>query len=189
MQPVWFSDFDRLWFLTWTTYAQWLPGSEMGFVSNKFGDGETERKNNVVGTPYDVDYPELKQLSASLVKGEPVLLSYQKAKALKEQFEQTAAIRNWTIVACSIMTNHIHLLVGVHGDPKPEKILGDFKSYGSRKLKSLYPTPKSGTWWTASGSTRKIDTEQSFKRCIEYILTQNAPLLYWRAPLKHDYRS
>ncbi|MBQ6615780.1 MAG: transposase [Thermoguttaceae bacterium] len=185
---IWFNDFDRFWFLTWTSYGQWLPGEQKGFVSNKFEHGIREPKNNVPGMPYDADFSDLKAYSQSLLKTKPVLLSYQKAVLIHEQFEETASFHNWRVIACSIMVNHIHLLVGVLGDPEPKVLLQKFKSYASRKLNQTYPNLDKGRWWTAGGSYRKIDTENSFKRCIEYILTQNAPLTQWHAQLKYDYR-
>jgi REP element-mobilizing transposase RayT len=50
------------------------------------------------------------------------------AEALLTQFQETARIRGWELRAVAIMFNHFHIVVGVPGDPKPSKILGDFKS-------------------------------------------------------------
>ena len=36
-------------------------------------------------------------------------------------------IRKWLLIAVGIMRTHLHLLVGVPGDPDPEKLLNDFK--------------------------------------------------------------
>ena len=174
-----FSDFNRTWFITCTTYGQWLPGDERGFVSNKFEGETTERKNNQVGTQYDNGRLELKSAAKKLMLGPQIVLSYPKAVLVRNQFEETARYRSWTIVAGSIMANHFHVLVGVPDDPDPDKILGDLKSYASRKLNAQYGKPQNGTWWTTHGSKRIIDTELSFNRCVSYILSQHAPLLQW----------
>lgn len=55
------------------------------------------------------------------------------------------------------MANHVHLIVGVPGDPDPATLLRDFKSYASRalNLNSGDSRPPSGTWWTEQGAKRK----------------------------------
>ncbi len=61
----------------------------------------------------------------------------------------------------AIMDNHIHLGVNVHSDPDPESVLHSFKSYGSRALNLQWGKPASETWWTQSGSQRKLDSDAS----------------------------
>ena len=77
------------------------------------------------------------------------------------------------------MANHMHVVVNVHSDPEPESILRDFKSYGSGALNVQWEKPKSGTWWTESGSKRKLGTDNSVNRAIEYCCDQEYPLLIW----------
>ncbi len=77
------------------------------------------------------------------------------------------------------MANHIHLVVNVHSDPDPETIKRDFKSYASRELSVQWGEPKSKTWWTASASARKLDTDNSVLGAIQYICDQEFPLLIW----------
>jgi REP element-mobilizing transposase RayT len=78
------------------------------------------------------------------------------------------------------MHNHFHIVVGVNGDPSPSKILGDFKSWGTRKLSAKFGAPASETWWTGSGSKRKLKDESARKAAIEYVLyKQPNPLVTW----------
>jgi len=174
-----FESFDRIWFLTWTTYGTWLPGDSRGFVSPKFEGDVPERRNNVVGTPYDQGRPELRTLALSKLVGEPVWLSGDHANILRQQFEETAKYRSWTVVAGAIMSNHIHLVVGVSGDPDPSNLLRDFKSYGSRALNRLFPKPASTTWWTEQGSKRKVQDQRHLDRVVNYVLKQANPLMVW----------
>ena len=172
-----YNQFSRVWFLTWTCYGQWLPGDSRGFVSNKFEGDVTEKRNNIVRTPYDQGRPELWKMARRNLVGEPVTLTAEQAEEVWEQFTETAAIRHWTLITCAIMYNHVHLMVGVPGDPNPEDILRDLKKWASIRLNRKFPTPPSGKWWTQSGSKRKIDSEKSFNRCFEYIQHQPQPLL------------
>ena len=120
-----YNQFSRVWFLTWTCYGQWLPGDSRGFVSNKFEGDVTEKRNNIVRTPYDQGRPELWKMARRNLVGEPVTLTAEQAEEVWEQFTETAAIRHWTLITCAIMYNHVHLMVGVPGDPNPEDILRD----------------------------------------------------------------
>jgi hypothetical protein len=54
------------------------------------------------------------------------------------------------------MNNHFHIVAGVLGDPDPHDLMRDFKSYASRRLNRNWAKPESGTWWTESGSVRKL---------------------------------
>jgi REP element-mobilizing transposase RayT len=115
------------------------------------------------------------------LKGCPIYFGPEHAAALLAQFQETASYRHWQPLAVAIMANHIHIVVGVPGDPDPEKILGDFKSYGSRALNRRWGKPESETWWTESGSKRKLPTEQGIRNAIEYVRNQPNPLLIWVA--------
>jgi len=174
-----FDQFSRVWFLTWTCYGQWLPGDPRGFVSNKFEGEITEKKNNRLNAPIDSGRPQLYALSRNLLSNAPIFLTLEQAQLVQEQFIETAKFRNWTIITCAIMSNHVHILLGVPGDPDPNKLLHDLKAYSSRKLCEYFPRPASGTWWTSNGSTRKIDSENSWMRCIDYIQNQEKPLILW----------
>ena len=74
---------------------------------------------------------------------------------------------------------HIHLLIGLNKDISPEKLLYYFKRYGSRALNEQFEIPVNGTWWTANGSTRKIDNTDYFQNTYRYILNQENPLEVW----------
>src|SRR5262249_40259943 len=89
--------------------------------------------------------------------------------------------RKWDLFAAAIMGNHVHIVVGVPGDPNPEDILRDFKSYGSRALNRTFGHRPGGTWWTTSGSKRKLRDEASIHNAIEYVRNQEYRLVVWVA--------
>lgn len=96
---------------------------------------------------------------------------------MANQFQVTAKFRGWRLLAVAIMANHFHLVVGVTGDPDPSALLRDFKSYGSRALNKRWPRPASGTWWTESGSRRKLPSQRAVLGAIEYLKKQEFALL------------
>ena len=83
------------------------------------------------------------------------------------------------LLAAAVMANHVHLVVGVVGDPDPERILHSFKSYASRVLNKQWQRPRNGTWWTSSGSKRKLPSERAVTGAVRYVLDQKHPLVVW----------
>lgn len=174
---------DRHWFFTWTTYGSWLPGDKRGFVSNlRDGAGGYER-HNIPGTPFDASLPNLENFARRHLKCPPIRLLLDQAEALLVQFQETADCRRRQLLAVGIMANHLHLVVGVPGDPKPADILRDFKAYGSRALNRRWTKPKSDTWWTDSGSKRKLPDEQAVLAAVKYVIEQEYPLVIWTAAI------
>jgi REP element-mobilizing transposase RayT len=176
---------DRYWLLTWTTYGTWLPGDSRGFVSNVRDAADAsglEVRHNIPGTPCDADLPGLEASARKSLKCPPIHLTRQQAELLLAQFRETAAHRGWVLLAVAVMANHVHLVVGVPGDPDPETLLRDFKSYGSRALNRHGGTPASGTWWTTSGSKRKLPHGEAVRSAVDYVVRKQAfPLLVWEA--------
>lgn len=79
------------------------------------------------------------------LKSEPILLTQSQAELLLVQFQETTDFRHWLLAAVAIMANHIHVVLGVPGDPDPDNLLRDLKSYGSRKLNRTIGRPESET--------------------------------------------
>ena len=169
---------DRYWLLTWTTYASWLPGDARGFVS-KVREAGGPVIHNVVGTPYDANMLSLGRYAAKQARRRPIYLKQPHAAALLDQWRKLEGHRDWRLSAAAVMRNHVHVVVGVFGDPDPADLLRDFKSYGSRILNQRWGRPEGGRWWTASGSRRRLVDEQALAAAIAYVRKQRNPLLVW----------
>jgi REP element-mobilizing transposase RayT len=170
---------DRHWLLTWTTYGTWLPGDRRGFVGQLRDEHGAPYTHNLPGTPFDADIPALQRAMRAAMKGPPIRLDRAQAGAIVPQFQETATFRGWLLLAAAVMANHVHLVVGVPGDPDPEKLLHDFKSYASRLLDRTWGKPDNGTWWTESGSKRKLSDRQAVVDAVEYVRDQEFPLIVW----------
>ena len=177
---------DRYWFLTWTTYGTWLPGDKRGFVGPVSDSSSGQVNHNIPGTPYDADFSALRNYAISQMKGEPIYLISEQAEVMFTQFQETTEYRQWQLCAVGIIRNHVHLVVGVSADPEPSAILGTFKSYASRVLNRRWTKPPNGTWWTESGSKRKLSDEQAVRAAIRYVEQQANPLIVWIAEEFHD---
>jgi REP element-mobilizing transposase RayT len=177
----------RFWLLSSTFYGTWMPGDGRGFVG-RVRDARTDDESSspfrfvhdIPGTPCDADLSGLERASAERMTGPPIPVERPHAVVLTDQFRETAAYRRWDLLAAAVMVNHVHLVVGVLGDPDPTKILGDFKSYGSRALSARFGKPMSGTWWTYGGSKRKLPNAKAVADAVNYVLhKQYNPLLTW----------
>jgi REP element-mobilizing transposase RayT len=179
---------DRYWLLTSTFYGNWLPGDPRGFVS-RVRDSRPDdpctpvrKEHDAPGTPYDADLPGLYHSAQQSLRGAPVQIDAEQAQVLLQQFQETAAYRGWQLLAVAVLSNHVHWVVGVHGDPEPTKILGDLKAYGSRMLNVHCGKPASNRWWTYGGSKRKLLDAKAVQAAISYVRSQHQPLAVWIAP-------
>ncbi|MBU6294684.1 MAG: transposase [Planctomycetes bacterium] len=177
---------DRCWFLTWTTYGTWLPGDGRGSVTTIRDEETGERfRPNEYGTPYLPPMRELENAARGAMRGNPVWLTQSMADAAAQQFVETGRFRGWTLLALAVMANHVHVVVGVMGDPDPAHLLRDFKSYGSRTLNRKFGVPESGTWWTTGGSKRILPDENAVSAAVSYVLRQEHPLVLWNPQDDH----
>lgn len=122
--------------------------------------------------------PSLLIAAAEKLQEQPIHLQRAHAETLLSQFQETARFREWHLFAVAVMFNHFRIVIGVPGDPDPAKILGDFKSWGTRKLSATFGSPASQTWWTERGSKRKLLKEEAVLGAVRYVLfEQPNPLI------------
>jgi REP element-mobilizing transposase RayT len=168
---------DRYWLITWTTYGTWLAGDDRGFVSNVYSDdGGPEVRHNSPGTDCDSSVTGLEMYVRDRMLDDPFHLSEQQANTLISQFQETSRIRKYELCTASIMYNHMHLLIGVPGDPDPHRLRELFKSWATRALLKQWKLPKSGEFWTAKGSVRKKEGDAIPTAAIYVARKQPNPL-------------
>ena len=168
---------DRYWLITWTTYGTWLAGDERGFVSNVYGvAGGPEVRHNAPDTDCDASVAGLELYVLDRMLDDPFFLNDEQAKTLIGQFEETSRIRQYDLCAASVMYNHMHLLIGVPGDPDPHQLRELYKSWATRAMKKQWKLPKSGRFWTKGGSVRKKEGEAIPAAAIYVARKQYKPL-------------
>jgi REP element-mobilizing transposase RayT len=176
----------RWWLLTSTTYGTWLPGDVRGSVTSvrdyRPSDGTTDTRveHDQVGDAWEAELPQLRSSAVRLMKAEQVRLTADQAVSVVESFCTTVEFRGWRLLAVAVMNNHFHAVVGTPTDVDPTKLLGVFKAYASRPLNERFRKPASGTWWTKSGSTRKLSDDSAVDAAVAYVLwKQDFPLVTW----------
>jgi REP element-mobilizing transposase RayT len=176
----------RAWLLTNTTYGSHLPGDVRGSVTSvrdlRPNDVLTTVRieHDIPGEQCEEAMPGLHYAACAQMKGPAIYFDLEKANVVLAQFRETATFRGWVLRAVAIMPDHFHIVMQVHDDPDPRKLLADFKAYGSRVLNRKYGTPPSETWWTDKGSKRKLKNEEALAAAIHYVLKkQPNPLIVW----------
>jgi len=144
-------------FITWTTYATWLPGDERGWV--KKGDVRVRAPE-----------PALKNYASSVLKSDPVLLSQEQRELVESTIRDHCKIRGWELHALNARSNHVHVVVTANIEPR--RVLDQFKAWCTRKLNEQFGRRRSATgrWWTEGGSKRWINDERHLENVIQYVL-------------------
>jgi REP element-mobilizing transposase RayT len=161
-------------FITWTTYATWLPGDERGHVSNQLTrqDG-FHPKENRPGAPYAKGNAFTHERAQSLQKWPTVWLTPPQAMIVANSLVEVALKQGWVILRAAIMANHVHVVVidyPIDG-PAVRRIL---KGKVQTQLSAAIGTNR--RWWTAGGSDRRRSGDQSIRETIRYVAEQPGKL-------------
>ena len=152
--------------ITFRAYGTWLHGDERGSV---------DRFHRTYGTPMLPASVQRANYERRLRKQHPVNLDSRKRALIESGILETCAIRNWSLWAFNIRTNHVHTVVSA--DCKPERILSALKANATRSMR------ESGWWrsdrspWVYRGSKRYLWTEKALNDAIAYVkYDQGEPL-------------
>ena len=176
---------SQTYFVTMTCYGTWLHGNARGSVDREHNDWLTP--------PLEPDEERERQAFA-LLKHAPVKFGPRQRQAVFHAIQEVCQHRGWRLHAVNVRTNHVHIVVTANRRGK--QVMNDFKSYATRQMKESQCLPESCLEvfheprqpraapvrkrspedapkykvWTRGGSARPIDTENSFRRAIEYTL-------------------
>lgn len=112
----------------------------------------------------------------------PARLSARHAETVLSSLHTTADTHGWLLLAAAAMWNHVHVVVGVPGDPDPSTLLRDFKRSSSAALNRTQADPRRA-WWTRSGSRRRLAGEPNVIAAIRYVRQQHGALATYRGSL------
>lgn len=146
-------------FISYHTYGTWLHGHE---------EGSVDRRHNVPGTPYIPKRPAWQAYERELMRGDSVVFSDAQRDVVRIAIEGVAEYRSWRIHALNVRTTHVHIVVAASN--KPERVMNDFKAWGTRRLAEAGLLGPGARVWARHGSTRYVNSEQSFAAACEYVL-------------------
>lgn len=146
-------------FITWTTYGSWLPGDRRGWV--KKGESGIQAQDS-----------KRKAVAQGRMRGKPVTLSASQRRIVEEMIHRHCDLRNWTLHALNVRSNHVHMVVSA--ERSPETVMEQIKAWCSRRLNesdALQGDPANRRkWWTEHGSTKWINDERYLENAIRYVL-------------------
>jgi REP element-mobilizing transposase RayT len=153
-------------FLTLRTYGTWLHGDERGSV---------HYTQDQYGTPVLAPNPTRVASAAARMRHEPFLLDATSAAVLEQAVEEVCTHRQWRLFVVHARTNHVHIVVGAA--LSPERMMNDFKVWGTRHLRENGCAAPDQTVWAEHGSTPYLWTEAQLRGAIDYAKNwQGGPL-------------
>jgi REP element-mobilizing transposase RayT len=147
--------------ITFTCYGRHLHGSASGSV---------DRKHNMPGSPI----LEVDSARAVAERGRmdqpPYNLDQIRRDIVMGAIRDVCAHRGWVLVAAHVRSNHVHTVV--QAEVPPERVMGDFKAYASRRLNSMRLDDPRRKRWARHGSTRWLWKPQHVSAAVQYVVAE-----------------
>ncbi len=99
----------------------------------------------------------------------PFELSSEARTIVDQTIRDHCKIRQWTLIALNVRTNHVHVVVDCKESASPEKAMSEFKSWSTRRLREAELIDSSVRPWTSHGSTRWINSRFSLAKAMKYV--------------------
>ena len=136
--------------VTWTTYGSWLQGDRRGYV----------HKGEVLGANEG-----LERANKRMRRGDAVRLKKAERDAIRRAILAEAERIGEQIVALSVESNHVHVVVAAGGKPISRVV-------GRLKCAAYYETQKDGVGrrlWTQGYDKRLCFDEEILRRRAAYV--------------------
>ena len=156
-----------------STYGFWLPNDPRGSWSDFVGKWELLRfgfatKTTVRRSVAGVEHDSARRIAAkAALRYPPVILSGIQARAVGRGFARYIEKSGLTVWACSILPQHVHMVVGRHSFDV-EYAVNQLKGYATRQLRAEDLHPSSACW--VRGHWRVfLNKPQDVGRAIRYV--------------------
>ena len=146
-------------FITIRAYGTWLHGDERGSM---------DPAHNAYDSPPLAPDVELENIRASRLKHPPVVFDAPKRIVLREAIETTCQYRAWNLIALSVRTNHVHMVL--EAAETPERVMNILKSWATRAMVGRGVLPRGVKAWSRHGSTKYLWTEEQVGRAYDYVI-------------------
>ena len=166
----------RAYHVVFSCYGFWLPNDPRGSWSDwirswellRYGGAtKTKARRSVAHHKHDA---EQRRAAKQALKHPPVVFDGVQARAVARGFAEA----DYSIAACSIMPDHVHLVVQRH-DRQIEQIVRHLKARATQQLNSENLASDSPTPWARGTGWRVyLNTDADLRRSIDYV-KQNPP--------------
>ena len=146
--------------ITWTCYGTWLYGDERGSVDDE---------HNAYATPYLS--PNDRRIAAlrRRLRHPRFRLTKTARELVANTTKEHCRHRGWELLAVNARSNHVHVVVGFAG-VAPEKMMGEWKAWRSRRLREHGLAPPGQRVWTRHGSTRYVWKKRDLDPAVAYVV-------------------
>jgi REP element-mobilizing transposase RayT len=163
------------------TYGFWLPNDPRGswstFVGSwelyKYGPATTvSTRRSLARRPHD---QKLRRAAKQSLAHPPVIFNGLQARAVGRGFANAVRDGGFVAYACSILPDHVHLVVGWHSRDI-NAIVGHLKSAASKQLRAeaLLPFQSDGenldSPWVRGGWSVYLNSPSDVQRAIKYVV-------------------
>jgi REP element-mobilizing transposase RayT len=153
------TDTPLAYFISFRTYGTWLHGDERGSI---------DRFHNRYGSPYIPPNKVWHHYNRQQLRTSPLILGVRERKSIEQAIGETCRIRNWSLLAFNVRTNHVHTVVVANRDP--DLVLTAFKANATTRLRRDELWPHGFSPWVRKGSKRRLWNEKSVTNAIWYVL-------------------
>ena len=147
--------------ITFACYGCHLHGSESGSVDSG---------HNAPGTPTLATDSARAAAEAERMDQPPYHLDQIRRDAVLEAIQEVCVHRGWSLLAAHVRSNHVHTVV--EAETPPERVMGDFKAYASRRLNRMRMDEPSRKRWAHHGSTRWLWKPQHVSAAMQYVIAE-----------------
>ena len=155
-----------IYLITFTCYGSHLHGSESGSV---------DREHNAPGNPILEFDPTRDAAERELMDQAPYYLDQIRRGAVLEVIQEVCTYRDWRLLAAHVRSNHVHTVV--EAEIPPERVMGDFKAYASRRLNRMKLDEPNRKRWARHGSTRWLRKPQHVSAAIQYVVAEQGDVM------------
>ena len=100
----------------------------------------------------------------------PYRLDQIRRDTVLQAIQDVCTHRGWTLLAAHVRNNHVHTVVDA--EVPPEQVMGDFKSYASRRLNARKLEKPNRKRWARRGSTRWLWKPQHISAAMQYVVAE-----------------
>jgi len=157
-----------------SAYGFWLPNDQRGSWSDfvrswellRFGKATfTEIRASVARRPFD---PALREAARRALKHPTVRFASAETQAIADGFAQAIEESGYTVHACSILPEHVHIVALRHAH-KIEQIVAHVKGRATQHLKRAGLWPHAHSPWAQDSWDVYLDSTADIVRSIPYV--------------------
>ena len=156
------TDIPLAYLITFRSYGTWLHGDKRGSV---------DRFHNHYKSPYLPPDEERLIHTLSQLSSEIITPNAKQRELVEQSIRETCTVRNWTLRAVNVRTNHVHTVVSI-GTASPDRALNDFKAYATRKMRRNDCLVSERSPWSDKGSKRSLWNERSLELAVDYVMNR-----------------